>query len=303
MLNLAGHTHAYQVDFKASAHNGAIQYDYKWFNMKGEPKVASFKLFRSDVQKGIHEFKAYDQQEYETFYQANIQKFIKFNKPNGMQVDYHPSTGQFTFSQRRKVEQKNVDHFMDMLKREQSSAIEKYFKNKYYNYNTETNELRPAHGTIAKRYVTAMRPVAKALYKESKGTSSRDVTNHVLSFIQSIPYNTLQDPRTSNGAGYQTPYGVIHGNKGDCDSKSVMFASIMRNLYPYARIVVIYVPGHALVGFDYQKGKGDYAIQIGGTTFVLAEPVGPALKPLGQISSQALQQIRRGSYSYEEVPL
>jgi hypothetical protein len=297
--------YASQSSFKRELNHGVVRYNYVWQNMEGETFKTNFGLYADDIKTSLTEFEKFNQNELKSFSKSKILNFVKYNAPYGIDASFNTETEQVTFKSklsRNKLNQNSIDKFMERLEEEQQKITTEYFRERYYNYNSKNNSVRPAHGMIAKRYVTAMRPVAQALAMDVRGQSSRDITNHILNFIQSIPYDTLEDIRTTNGAGFQTPYGVLHKNKGDCDSKSVMFAAIMRNLYPYARIVVVYVPGHALVGFDYQKGKGDYAIQVEGSTFVLAEPVGPKKTKLGQVSPKALQVMRRGAYSFEEVP-
>ncbi|MAI07570.1 MAG: hypothetical protein CMF61_01290 [Magnetococcales bacterium] len=305
LLSVTVCSEARQLKFDRKLEYGVVHYNYTWQNLKGEIFKTNFGLYANDVQKGMTEFKRFDASDLQNFSKPKISDFVKYRSPYGVNVSFDPKTDMLSFQStrsRNKVDKKTIDKFMQDIEEEQQRLTGEYFKERYYNYNPKENSVRPAHGIIAKRYVTAMRPVARALQQEMNGKDSREITNHVLNFIQSIPYDTLEDVRTTNGAGFQTPYGVIHDNKGDCDSKSVMFAAIMRNLYPYARIIVVYVPGHALVGFDYTKGKNDYAIHVDGTTFVLAEPVGPNNSKLGQISPKALSVMRRGAYSFEEVP-
>tara|TARA_R110000868_G_scaffold189695_1_gene432935 strand:- start:123138 stop:124088 length:951 start_codon:yes stop_codon:yes gene_type:complete len=291
---------AQQISFNRSIHNGVMKYDYVWRNPNGQKFNTSFKLYADDVKRSLTEFQKFDQSELDKAVTLQIQEFIKYHTPSGMSVDFNEKTRQISFE--GNLKQNKINRFMKLMEEEQEKVNQAYFKKRFYNYNAKENTIRPAHGTIAKRYVLAMRPVAYALKENVRGGTSRDITNHVLHFIQSIPYDTLEDVRNSNGAGFLTPYGIIQGNKGDCDSKSVMFAAIMRNIYPYARIAVIYVPGHALVGFDYKKGRDDFAINIDVNTFVLAEPVGPNQSDLGVVSPSALAVLRQGGYSYEEVP-
>ena len=126
--------------------------------------------------------------------------------------------------------------------------------------------------------------------------------NYALNFLQNIPYDQLVSRYTSNGAGFQTPYGLLYNNRGDCDTKSVALAAILRNLFPELRIVMVYVPEHAFVGVHFKPGKKDYALQLGGQPFVLAEPTGPSLAPLGRLDDRALSYLDSGKFSYQEVP-
>lgn len=76
----------------------------------------------------------------------------------------------------------------------------------------------------------------------------------------------------------------------------------MRNIYPRARIIIVQVPGHALVGFNFGEKTGDKVLRVKRETFVLAEPVGPAVVPLGKISPQALRYLSARDFSYQEMP-
>lgn len=59
--------------------------------------------------------------------------------------------------------------------------------------------------------------------------------NLVLSWVQSIPYNKLEERLNSNGAGYLPPLSVVVNNQGDCDSKAVLMTNPVRPLLPDAK--------------------------------------------------------------------
>ena len=57
---------------------------------------------------------------------------------------------------------------------------------------------------------------------------------------------------------------------------------------------MVLLDDHALLGFELEPGRGDATLKHRGRTYVLAEPVGPALEPLGVIgeeSQKPMQQI------------
>lgn len=154
--------------------------------------------------------------------------------------------------------------------------------------------IQPDHPAIAIRYTAAMGPVARAIAEQVPGAteSPRAFINAALNWLQTIPYDTLLDRATSNGAGFQTPYGLIQGNRGDCDTKATALAAIMRAAYPSLPLVMIYVPDHAFLGIGLPKTDADYALNTQYGIYVLADATGPALSPLGYIDPATQSKIR-----------
>lgn len=177
-----------------------------------------------------------------------------------------------------------------------------YIAERYYTYAKE-NVLMPDHARIATIYSARVQPLAQALLGQlAAGASARDVMNLALSFFQTIPYNTLKDRYTSSGAGFETPLRMLAENRGDCDSKSVGYLSVLRHYYPELGLLMVYTPYHAFVGINIPPRSGDVSIEVDGLSYVLAEPVGPALIPLGKVSDESLRELKKGLYSWRVVP-
>ncbi len=134
------------------------------------------------------------------------------------------------------------------------------------------------HAGLASSYADELAPVAEAL---RDGTSSdREFVDKALSFVQSIPYEAQK--RKGGDPGYRRPLALLSRNRGDCDSKSVLFLAVLRAELPDVPLSVIYVPNHALTGVGLEAEPGDMTFKVDGTPFLYAEPVGPALHPLGE---------------------
>ena len=134
------------------------------------------------------------------------------------------------------------------------------------------------HARLVGDYAGSLSNVATALSADAKGT--RDYVSLALSFVQSIPYEAQK--KKGGNPGYRRPLALLNRNKGDCDSKSVLFLSLVHAQYPNLDLAVIYVPGHALTGIALPAEKGDRSFKIDGTEFIYAEPVGPAMMALGE---------------------
>jgi hypothetical protein len=101
-----------------------------------------------------------------------------------------------------------------------------------------------------------------------------------LSFVQSIPYEARK--KKGGDPGYRRPLALLSRNRGDCDSKSVLFLAVVRAGLPDVALSVIYVPEHALTGVAMPAESGDRSFKADGIEFLYAEPVGPALHGLGE---------------------
>lgn len=135
------------------------------------------------------------------------------------------------------------------------------------------------HAALVGDYDDALRPVAEALREGVVG--DRAFVERALSFVQSLPYEARK--RKGGDPGYRRPLALLSRDRGDCDSKTVLFLGLVEAGAPDLPLAVVYVPGHALAGVGLPREKGDRVFSAGGDRYLWAEPVGPAQLPLGQV--------------------
>ena len=192
---------------------------------------------------------------------------------------------------------------MDAISRDLDGAIKaaterldefkrQYFRERYYRAAAK-GVLLPDYARLAEKSRDSITPVTKAWKRQVGSTLSRTSLNTMLGFFQSIPYDTLQSRGTSNGAGFATPPALLARNRGDCDTKSVAMAALAHGLWPNLSIVMVILDDHALLGLSIPAKRGDKKVRFQGETFVLAEPVGPALHPVGSIGEQSRKPIKQ----------
>ncbi len=161
-----------------------------------------------------------------------------------------------------------------------------YNKNFYVAKRSKTNqrilEVRIDFVQVAVEETTGIRPLAKAIANKTRGLSDREVIAYALRFLQLIPYDTLKSRNALGSIGFVAPLTLIDINKGDCDTKSVALAALIRNLLPDVRMVMVLVPGHAFLALDIPDKNSDSTININGREYVVVEPTGPALSPVGR---------------------
>lgn len=156
------------------------------------------------------------------------------------------------------------------------SAMSKWLTDNAF-FQLEGGELSFDHARLASGYAEVLAPVAAAL---REGTpSDRAFVERALAFVQAIPYEARL--RQGGDPGYRRPIALLARNRGDCDSKAVLFLGILRAELPKLPLAVVYVPNHALTGVGLEKESGDKDFSLDGVHLLYAEPVGPAMAPLG----------------------
>lgn len=126
----------------------------------------------------------------------------------------------------------------------------------------------------------------------------RDFATIALGYVQSIPYQS----RAKVSNAYRRPLLVLGRNKGDCDSKSTLFLALMHSAYPDLPLSMVYIPGHAFAGLGLEPQRGDITFRKSGQTWVVAEPVGPAMFAVGETTGKSRRRAATGRVQIAVVP-
>ena len=147
--------------------------------------------------------------------------------------------------------------------------------------------IKQDHVRIALESRAELAPLAEQLKQEgATETEARQKTvAHMLDFIQAIPYQLLDSQSGRSGKGFLSPRQVLEQNRGDCDSKVTLMAAMLAQLFPELKQVMVFAPGHALLGVALPAKPGDETLMWEGESYLLLEPTGPGQFAMGQIAS------------------
>ncbi len=165
----------------------------------------------------------------------------------------------------------------------------KQIKNGYF--QTRNNIVGPNHSAIiadSRPLVTGVTDLVKQAISND-GLNKRETVELIMAFCQDIPYGV--PPKNYEGkviSGMFPPPLALKKTWGDCDTKSILFASIYLSL-PGRSMVLLESPGHISVGIEGSPGPYDQAISFQGKKYIFAEPVGPGKKPMGGAISPYVQ--------------
>lgn len=294
---------AEQLGFKTRVVGNIVRFDYTWRDADQQTRKLAFTLPVDDLQRGQQEFQPFDNAAMNDAGFVAVQTYAKAHSVGNLKLKVSRTFNGFEVEAegpQSAAAQGLLQTHMDAMQKARMDGMDAYIRKAYYSRVSEGNVM-PDHKRIVQRYGPALAPVQAAIRQATRGMPPREVVNFIMGFLQSIPYDLLGNRYTSNGAGFQTPYGLLTGNKGDCDTKAVTLLALLRGIYPTIRLTMVYVPEHAFVGLALPRGPQDYALNLKGQAFVLADPTGPRTLKLGEVDSGYLRDLEGGKYSYQEV--
>lgn len=282
-----------------------IAMQYRWQDNFGTRRNISFKLDRNKLaaQKKIN--KAYRPEIAQRYVFIALQRAAQKIDPKEARVRFFNRGSDTTFDITSRSNE-IVNKWMNELANVKESAFVEFLQMNYYDrYESPYGQkgVKPDHKRFVAENITALLPAAQAIYEQlDEDSTSRAYVNLMLSWIQSIPYNALQDRMTSNGAGFLSPTDVITSNIGDCDSKTVLLASMLRSLLPNLNMTIVYLPEHALLGANLPFFEGEETVKEAGLEYLLLDPTGPSLMKVGEVSGDTTRFIANNMYRLDKIP-
>ena len=211
-------------------------------------------------------------------------KVRRWGKKNQYSVNANAVNGQVNIQVSARISE--VRKIMREARRVRDDAYEEYFERHGYTQIRMPFRLRqgilPHHMAHVKTYAPELSPLVRALGGPTK--DPRDFANKALSYVQNIPY----EQRSLVSDRYRRPLSVLGKNRGDCDSKSVLFLALMHAAYPTMDLGMVYIRGHAFAALGLTPTLAERSVFNKGRRWVLVEPVGPALEPIGKIGRNSL---------------
>lgn len=290
---------AEQIEFSKHPQDGSYLFKYQWEDINKEAQSFSFTIDNASLFSRFRHFKTYKPELAQNHISKSILRHLRKEPFKGVQVKYSDISQ--SISLRSKDEDALYQAEKDLAQWQDRYLKEYLERNNYHSFVTHEaqNGIKPNHVQIAAESVELFKPFKEAILDIVEIKDVRKVSNFILNFIQSIPYSTLESRLTSSGAGYSVPTKVLWENQGDCDSKMTLTAAIMRAVMPRIDLVFVYLDNHAMLGVGVEPRGDDNYIRVNGNIYVLADPTGPRLMSLGELSFESEQAIHANHFSTE----
>lgn len=292
---------AKQISFSKYLKDDHHTFNYQWLDHDNQQQSMSFSLTKAALFERFRMLKSYQGEFAQKSIMRTVRKQLKDEPLKGVQTFFVQKNGDMIIQIKGRNDE-DVAQGYQKVKEIEKKASEQYFKDNYYQLFTTHDEqsgVKVNHVSIANESIADFKSLKPIILDKVSIQNVREVTNFVLSFVQTIPYSTLESRITSSGAGFNPPAKLLWENQGDCDSKMALTATILRALMPRMNMAMIYIDQHAFIGIAIPATAGEMSIEHLGVNYLLGEPTGPALYKLGELAPESELAIDQGRYIAE----
>lgn len=144
----------------------------------------------------------------------------------------------------------------------------------YYRYDKEMKELVINYEDIILDYADVIGVTHQFFQQRDPGKTQSQMINDRLNFLQSITYDALD----RNDFGMFTPIRMLAEKRGDCESKQVYMAGLLKKLYPNRAVYLVLLPDkeHIVAAVEMPEAPSSLAYFKDGKQYLIVDATGPS---------------------------
>lgn len=292
---------AKQLNFSKKTTDEQVQFSYQWLDHAQQAQALSFAMDKAQIFDRFRNFRSYQASSTSRYINQKLRKKLKQAPIANVKVNFLRLGNELQIQLKGK-NQTDIDKAHRIIAKFEQDLMQEHLTKNFYtqfvSYDNST-AIKPDHVRIARESVEDFKALKPLILNSVSIQNVREVSDYVLGFVQSIPYSTLESRVTSSGAGFNPPLQTLWQNQGDCDSKVTLIAAIFRSLMPRIKMMLVFIDNHALLAINIPSSTDELTITVDGLEYILAEPTGPALMRVGELSADSEFAIRNGRYYAE----
>ncbi|MHD0645074.1 hypothetical protein ACYPKM_05570 [Pseudomonas aeruginosa] len=193
--------------------------------------------------------------------------------------------------------------FADLAKERESQVKEFTFKAykdlepyTYYRLDDETHHLMINYPAVVRDYRFAIERLNEQFKERDQARRPAGIVNDRLSFLQSIPYDELENEDYE----FLTPIRMLHENRGDCESKQIVMAGMLKLIFPSKKVFLVTLKdqGHIVTALQADEVSDSLTTDFEGRKFLILDATGPDKI---QVADSPILINRLGFYSEHKI--
>ena len=291
LLAIGGGAHAQQLDFKRESRSGDEKLAYRWRGADGREYTAGFTLTKAAIRQAEESFRDFSLEAMWRVVEADLRdETQRFGHDAHIDIKRRRTGLDWSV---RAADRASADALMAKLNARVVKSKTDYLA-RHLRKQVDDRRIMVDFAAATQALQGPMMAVARALGATPNiADNDRARVALALGFFQEVPYAILED-KERQGGDFLTAPALLAQNRGDCDSKAVALAAVLRTYAPSRRLVVVTMPEHAILAADLPAEPGDQVIRSGGRQYVALEAAGPALAPVGRVSPHSAKYLRDG---------
>lgn len=144
----------------------------------------------------------------------------------------------------------------------------------YYRFDQDMKELVINYEDIILDYADVIGVTHQFFQQRDPGKTQSQMINDRLNFLQSIPYDALE----RNDFGMFTPVRMLAEKRGDCESKQVYMAGLLKKLYPDRSVALVLLPDkeHIVSAVEMPEAPSNLKYIKDGKSYLIVDATGPS---------------------------
>lgn len=277
-----------QLDFVRAVQGNEEKLSYRWRDSAMREHLTSFSLSRRDIADAEASFREFSLAGMWGAIEADLrEETASFG--NGARIDFTRERNRlmWTASARDAGGQAALIHRLNArFERAQKAYLSRHLRRR-----TEDGRILVDFAVATTFQEGPLRGVSRALAgTPGIGADERARVALALAFFQQIPYVGLGDGE-ARGSDFLAGPAVLARNRGDCDSKAVALAAVLRTYAPVRKLVAVSMPGHVVLGIDLPALPGDRTVRTATGQYVIIEAAGPHLSAIGNVDGRTAKYL------------
>jgi hypothetical protein len=298
LLAFTGGAEAQQLDFKRISRSGDELLSYRWRDHERHEHQIAFTLTRQAIRESEDSFAEFSLEAMWRVVERDLRDEVE---RNGGRIDLRRTSDGLRWT----LEARDPAA-LEQLKRkvnERLARSKQQYLARHLRRTVGDNRILVDFAAATTALQSPLRAVARALGDvPDVPNDDRARVALALGFFQEIPYALLEDKQRQGGDFLPGP-ALLAQNRGDCDSKSVALAAVLRTFTRFRKLAVVTMPDHAILGVEMPAEPGDTTIRQGGRQYVALEPAGPSLAPIGRVGPHTAKYLGGLARDIEIWPL
>lgn len=288
LVLICGAAEAQQLDFKRVSRSGEERLAFHWRDAADREHLTAFTLTRRDIGDAESSFKEFSLGAMWGELETNLrEETASFG--NGARIEVKRQHDRLTWTVWAR-DAASQDALLKSLATRFDRAQKAYLA-RHLRQRMDDGRILVDFAAATKALQEPMRGVARAL-GGTPGIADDDRSRIALAlaFFQQIPYVALGDG-DARGNDFLPGPALLAQNRGDCDSKAVALAAVLRTYTPWRKLAVITMPGHATLGVDLPALAGEQTVRAQARQYVIMDVAGPYLSQIGNVDGRTAKYL------------
>lgn len=291
LLLLCGNAHAQQLDFRRVSRSGDELLSYRWRDPGKREYTTEFTLTKQAIQQSETSFREFSLSAMWRYLEIDLRDEVeKFG--HNAHINLTRTRDGVRWSVQA-PDQPTADLLMQKTK-DRLARSEKEYLAGHLRRRVDERRIMVDFAAATSALQGPMQAVARALgATPNVDNNDRARIALALAFFQEVPYAVLED-KERRGGDFLPAAALLAQNRGDCDSKAVALAAVLRTYAPWRKLVVVTMPEHAILAVDLPAEPGDWTIRGQARQYVALEAAGPAMAPIGRVGPHTAKYLKEG---------